>query len=185
MNKMTSIRFHGRGGQGTVTAAELLAKAAFHEGKHSQAFPSFGVERRGAPVEAFCRVSDEKIRLREQIYFPDYLIIQDPTLIGADSPVLNGIKNCKGILINSEKSAFAKATADASRNKNVVAVHATKIALEKIGKPFINTALLGAFASMSKIVSLEALEKAIKEMFKPELAGPNIEAMKEAYKSIN
>lgn len=170
---------HGRGGQGTVTAAELLAKAAFHEGKHSQAFPSFGVERRGAPVEAFCRVSDEKIRLREQIYFPDYLIVQDPTLIYEGSPVLQGIKNCKGILINSEKKDWPQI-----KNKNVVAVHATKIALEKIGKPFINTALLGAFCAMSRIVGLEALEEAIKEMFKPELAGPNVEAMKEAFSQI-
>lgn len=177
---MISIRFHGRGGQGTVTAAELLAKAAFHEGKHSQAFPSFGVERRGAPVEAYCRVSDEKIRLREQIYFPDYLIVQDPTLICAGSPILQGIKNCQGILINSEKKNWPEI-----KNKNAVAVNATKIALEKIGKPFINTALLGAFVAMSKIVGLEALEKAIKEMFGEELAKTNVEAMKEAFKEVS
>ncbi|MFH0988045.1 MAG: 2-oxoacid:acceptor oxidoreductase family protein [Parcubacteria group bacterium] len=183
---MTEIRLHGRGGQGTVTAAELLAKAAFYDGKHSQAFPSFGVERRGAPVSAFCRIDDKPIRLREQIYNPDYIIIQDPGLIGTDPQILSGAEKCRGILINSsqDKSAFVKTTADALRNKNVVAINATEIAIKYIGKPFFNTALCAAFSAMTGIVGLESLKKAAADLLGEDVLQANIDSMEVAFDYI-
>jgi pyruvate ferredoxin oxidoreductase gamma subunit len=178
MKKMLEIRLHGRGGQGAVTAAEILALSAFHDGKYAQAFPSFGVERRGAPLQAFCRIAAMPIRLREQIYAPEYIIIQDASLIKTDPAVLVGADKCYGILINGEKKDWPEL-----KNKNIVCVPATKIALEKIGKPFINTPLVGAFAAMSDAVTLDSLRVALAEQFagKPEIVKANIEAMEAAY----
>ena len=177
MNQTTQIRFHGRGGQGSVTAAELLAVAAFYDGNFSQAFPNFGVERRGAPVEAFCRLSNKEIRLREQVQNPDYLIVQDSTLLNDRDVILKGTQKVKGVLINTENS-------DWPGIKNVMTVPATKIALEKIGKPFINTALLGAFSAMSGLVTLESLKKAVSERFSGKVAEGNLAAMEEAYNYV-
>jgi len=179
MKQNSEIRLHGRGGQGAVTAAELIAVAAFFDNKYSQAFPNFGVERRGAPVMAYVRISEDPIRLREQVYTPDYLIIQDPTLISTTPEILSGLDNCSGILINSEKTDWPE-----FKGKKVLVVPATKIALEKIGKPFFNTALVGAFAVMSGLVSLESLKKAVRERFPAEVAEKNIEAMIEAGKCL-
>lgn len=178
MKKNLEIRLHGRGGQGTVTAAEILALAAFHDGKYAQAFPSFGVERRGAPVAAFCRIATRPIRLREQIYQPDYLIIQDASLIDTDPSVLVGADLCRGILVNADKGKWPRL-----KNKNIVCLPATQIALKKIGRPFINTPLVGAFAAMSDAVSLDSLRLALKEQFgaKPDIIKANIEAMEAAY----
>lgn len=174
---MVQIRFHGRGGQGSVTAAELFAVAAFYDGKYTQAFPSFGVERRGAPVQAFLRIADSEIRLREQVTKPDYLIVQDPTLLGENSDVLEGTEKTKGILINTDKTTWPSI-------KNAVCVPATKIALEKIGKPFINTAILGAFAAMTGLATLASLKKAVGERFSGSLAQTNIAALEAAYEYI-
>ena len=180
MKSVAEIRIHGRGGQGAVTAAELIAVAAFYDGKCPQAFPNFGVERRGAPIMAYCRIADAPIRLREQIYNPDFVIIQDATLIGSVAELLVGIEDSKGVLINTEKQDWPEI-----KNKNIVIVPATKIALEKIGKPFINTALIGAFAAMSKLITLESLKKAVSERFPEKLAKVNIEAMEAAYEFVN
>lgn len=179
MNQNKEIRIHGRGGQGAVTAAELIAVAAFYDGKFSQAFPNFGVERRGAPIMAYVRIGGEAIRLREQVYTPDYLIIQDPTLITTTPEILDGLSKCSGILINSEKTDWPM-----FKGKRVMIVPATKIALEKIGKPFMNTALVGAFAAMSELVTLKSLERAIEERFPAEVAKMNIEAMIAASKCL-
>lgn len=176
---MVEVRLHGRGGQGTVTAAELISVAAFFDGKYSQAFPSFGVERRGAPVMAFCRIDDKPIRLREQIYSPEYVIIQDASLVVPEADIFVGIDKALGVLINSEKKDWPLI-----KNKNIVAVSATKIAIEKIGKPFINTALIGAFAAMTKLISLESLKRAIEERFPKDVAAANIEAMQAAYMEV-
>jgi pyruvate ferredoxin oxidoreductase gamma subunit len=177
MNKIVQIRFHGRGGQGSVTAAELFAVAAFYDGKFAQAFPSFGVERRGAPVQAFLRISDKEIRLREQINHPDYLIVQDPTLLRESDEVLAGAEKALGVLINTDKENWPEI-------KNAVCIPATKIALEKIGKPFINTAILGAFAGMTKLVSLASLKKAVMERFPEALAKTNVAALEAAFDYI-
>lgn len=175
---MIEIRLHGRGGQGTVTAAELIAEAAFCDGKFSQAFPSFGIERRGAPVEAFARISDAPISLRSKIYRPDYLIIQDPTLVNLPE-VRQGITPKTFIVINTEKNAgdFKKLFA-----KNITqTIPATQIALQILGKPIINTILLGAFAGVCDLLSPVSLTKAINARFKGDIAQKNIKAMNTAF----
>lgn len=178
MNNVLTIRFHGRGGQGSVTAAELIATAAFYDGKYAQAFPNFGVERRGAPVMAYCRISARPIRLREQIYEPDYVVVQDSTLVKVDPQVLSGVTKKTGILINSDQP---HSPLKAGR---LVTVPATKIAIEKIGKPFINTAIIGAFAAMSGAVSLASLKKAVAERFPAKVAEANIAAMEAAFNFV-
>ncbi len=138
---MIEIRLHGRGGQGTVTAAELLAVSAFDDGQEAQAFPAFGVERRGAPVMAFCRISDKTIRVRTQIYEPDFVIVQDATLMESVN-VLAGLKPDGIVLINTEAPA---ADLKLKTSARVVTFPATQIALEELGRPIMNTAILGAF----------------------------------------
>ncbi|MBR5814729.1 MAG: pyruvate ferredoxin oxidoreductase subunit gamma [Methanocorpusculaceae archaeon] len=176
---MKELRIHGRGGQGSVTAAELIATAAFTAGVFSQAFPAFGVERRGAPVQAFVRFSDEKIRLRSQVYEPDYVIVQDSTLI-RDVNVFSGMKDGGIVLINTEK----KGEYNVPAGVKVIAFDATKIAIEEIGLPITNTTLMGAFAAASGEITLEALKGAIEERFPGKLAASNFAAAKRAYEMI-
>jgi pyruvate ferredoxin oxidoreductase gamma subunit len=179
---MLEIRLHGRGGQGTVTAAELIAEAAFFDGKFAQAFPSFGIERRGAPVEAFVRLSDRPITLHSKIYKPDYLIIQDPTLIGLKEISL-GVRNDTFIVINSEKGA--KDFCQIFKKNLIQTVPATQIALEILKKPIINTILLGAFAGACGLINPLSLRKAITERFRGETAQKNLKAMNTAYCHCN
>lgn len=176
---MKELRIHGRGGQGSVTAAELIATAAFTAGVFSQAFPAFGVERRGAPVQAFVRFSDEKIRLRSQVYEPYYVIVQDSTLI-RDVNVFSGMKDGGIVLINTEK----KGEYNVPAGVKVIAFDATKIAIEEIGLPITNTTLMGAFAAASGEITLEALKGAIEERFLGKLAATNFAAAKRAYEMI-
>lgn len=159
---MEQVRIHGRGGQGVVTAAELIALAAFCEGYESQAFPNFGVERTGAPVQSFARISKNKIITREQIYHPTILIIQDATLIDTVD-VFTGCTKDTLIIINSANNNWPELS---KRFKNIHFTAATEIALEIFGKNIVNTVILGAFAKYTKLVSLEALKKAINEKFK-------------------
>ncbi len=174
---MKEIRIHGRGGQGSVTAAELLAVAAFADGKFSQAFPAFGVERRGAPVQAFTRISDTPIRLRSQIYEPDCVIVQDPTLIEVVD-VANGLKEDGMIIINSD---FDPSKFELNTKAKVVTVNATKVALDIIGRPIVNTVLLGAFAGATGIIRPESIKKAVKERFPGKVGDRNAEAIQQAY----
>lgn len=162
-----------------MTAAELIATAAFTAGVFSQAFPAFGVERRGAPVQAFVRFSDEKIRLRSQVYEPDYVIVQDSTLI-RDVNVFSGMKDGGIVLINTEK----KGEYNVPAGIKVIAFDATKIAIEEIGLPITNTTLMGAFAAASGEITLEALKGAIEERFPGKLAATNFAAAKRAYEMI-
>lgn len=178
---MYQVRIHGRGGQGVVTAAELIAIAAFYEGHVSQAFPSFGVERTGAPIEAFARIDDKPIRTREHIYQPDFLIIQDATLLSSID-VAKGCSPKTIAIINTAKpKSEIKINLPAD---NVHVIDATKIALEEIGKNIVNTVILGAFARTSGLISLKSLEKAIKQKFaeKPEVIDKNIKAITRAFK---
>ena len=181
---MIKIRIHGRGGQGNVTLAELIAMAAFYDNKFSQAFPSFGVERKGAPVVAFAKIADQFIRSREQIYQPDFIIIQDPSLIKKIN-VLEGAKKNTIVIINSSK--LAKQVCP-NYTGQVYCVSALDIALKIIGKPIINTAMLGAFAKISGLVSLNSVKKAITdnlgEKFGPEIIDKNIKALGQAYQSV-
>jgi len=156
---MINIRIHGRGGQGNVTLAFLMAMAAFYDGKFSQAFPFFGVERKGSPVAAFVKIDDKFIRSREQIYEPDYIIIQDPSLIKV-ADVLAGAKKDTVVIVNSDK--IPEQVCPGYTGK-VYCVPVLKIALKEIGKPIINTAMLGAFAKISGLIKLESARKAIKE----------------------
>jgi len=181
INKLIEVRIHGRGGQGVVTAAELIAIAAFQDGRQSQAFPSFGVERTGAPIESFARIAAKPIRTREHVYKPDVLIVQDPTLLDTVNVtkgcnkntivIINTTKNKKQIKLNLPK-------------ENIYPVNATKIAIETIGKNIVNTTILGAFAKATNLVSLAGLKKAIKQKFKnkgTEIINKNIKAVEQAY----
>lgn len=174
---MKEIRIHGRGGQGSVTAAELLAVAAFADGKFSQAFPAFGVERRGAPVQAFTRINEDPIRLRAQVYEPDYIIVQDPTLLEVVS-VESGAKDDGVILINSD---FEPEHFDLNTNAKIITVNATKIALDIIGRPIVNTVLLGAFAGASGLIAPESIKNAVMERFPGKVGEKNAEAIQKAY----
>lgn len=178
---MYSVRVHGRGGQGNVTLGELIAMAAFYGGKQVQAFPVFGVERKGAPVAAFVRIDDKFIRSRQQVYEPDYIIIQDPSLV-ATANVLDGAKKSSIVIINSNKLPEQVCPGYAGK---VYCVPVLEMALKIIGKPIINTAMLGAFARISGLIELEAAEKAIKEhlgeKYVGEIINKNIEALKVAY----
>jgi pyruvate ferredoxin oxidoreductase gamma subunit len=180
---MFQVRIHGRGGQGVVTGAEMLSIAAFLGGRHAQAFPSFGSERTGAPVVAFCRLDDKEIRLREPIMEPDALIIQDPTLLH-QVDVFSGLKKDGYILINTTRSFAELGLGDFAkgfRPEHLLTVPATELALKHVGRPVPNVPLLGAFAALGGLVSLEAVQAAIRQKFKGAVAQGNIEAAREAY----
>ena len=173
---MIEIRIHGRGGQGNVAAAELLSIAAFKDGKFSQAFPSFGAERVGAPVMAFVRIDDKKIRTREDVQNPDYLIVQDSNLIGS-VPVLDGLKPDGLILVNSEKKPEElqlKTTA------KVETIPATEIALEIIGRPIPNAVMIGAFCTITGLISIDAVQDAIMGKFPGRVGENNVAALERA-----
>jgi len=162
-----------------VTAAELIAVAAFAGGVFSQAFPAFGVERRGAPVQAFVRFDNKKIRLRSQIYEPDYIIVQDSSLIG-DVNVFHGVKPGGIVIVNTEKEI----NYPIPEGVNVISIDATSIALKELGLPITNTALMGAFAAASGEIDFSALEDALKQRFPGELARKNIAAARAAYDCV-
>ncbi|MGA9099603.1 MAG: pyruvate ferredoxin oxidoreductase subunit gamma [Methanotrichaceae archaeon] len=178
---MKEIRIHGRGGQGSVTAAELIAIAAFEDKKFSQAFPAFGVERRGAPVMAFARIADRPIRIRSQVYEPDYVVVQDVTLLDVVN-VASGLKPDGKIIINTDRP---KENLKLSTKAEVVTIDATRIAMEILGRPIVNTTMLGAFCGATKEVGLDSLNKAISERFKGELGRKNLLAIKTAYERVS
>jgi pyruvate ferredoxin oxidoreductase gamma subunit len=180
------IRIHGRGGQGVVTAAELLSVAAFEQGRHAQAFPSFGSERTGAPVVAFCRIEDREIRLREPILEPDALIVQDPTLLH-QVDVFQGLRREGYVLINSRRSFHELGLgeiAQGRRRERLATLPATEIALRHLGRPLPNAVLLGGFAALTGIITLEAVAHALRHRFRPELAEPNVAASCEAFEFV-
>jgi pyruvate ferredoxin oxidoreductase gamma subunit len=180
---MFQVRIHGRGGQGVVTAAEMLSVAAFLEGQHAQAFPSFGSERTGAPVVAFCRIDDREIRLREPVLEPDALIIQDPTLLH-QVDVFAGLARDGYVLINTSRSFEALGVGEFARSlraERLCTVPATEVALQHVGRPLPNAALLGGFAALSGRISLDSVAAAIREKFDGKVAEGNVAAAREAY----
>jgi pyruvate ferredoxin oxidoreductase gamma subunit len=180
---MFQVRIHGRGGQGVVTAAELLSVAAFREGHHAQAFPSFGSERTGAPVVAFCRLDDKPIRLREPVLTPDALIIQDPTLLH-QVDVFGGLAADGYILINTSRSFDDLGLADfvsGFRKNRCCTVPATELALKHVGRPVPNAALLGGFAAVAEQISLDSVIAAIREKFPSRIAEGNVAAATAAH----
>ena len=172
---MIEIRIHGRGGQGNVVAAYVLAGAAFEEGKKCQAFPSFGAERRGAPVVAFVRIAEKPILRRCQVEAPGFLIIQDESLLLIPS-VLEGLKEKGGVLVNSDKSSE-----DLSREygRPMVALQGSLLAQEIVGRPLANVALLSAFLTLTGLLPLEALKKALSKRFKGEVLEKNLKLIDE------
>jgi len=178
------IRLHGRGGQGVVTGAEMLSVAAFLQGRHAQAFPSFGSERTGAPVVAFCRIDDKEIRLREPIMEPDALIIQDPTLLH-QVEVFSGLKQRDGyILINTSRSFEELGIGEFAsdfRPERLCTVPATELALKHVGRPLPNAALLGGFAAVTGLLGLESVAAAIRDKFSGRVAEGNVAAATAAY----
>ena len=176
---MIEIRLHGRGGQGAVTAAAILARAAAEEGKYVQAFPSFGTERRGAPVAAFARISDQPIWVRCQIYNPDYVLVLDPTLLGPID-VTAGLKAGGMLILNSPRPPEEVDLKAGS----VATVDATGIALRVLGRPIPNTAMCGAFAAASKIVALDSILRAIEDILPPEIVEGNLETARLGFKSV-
>jgi pyruvate ferredoxin oxidoreductase gamma subunit len=180
---MLQIRIHGRGGQGVVTAAEMLSVAAFEQGRHAQAFPSFGSERTGAPVVAFCRIDEREIRLREPIVEPDVLIIQDPTLLH-QVDVFQGLQPEGYVLINSKRSFDELGLAEIAarfRRDRLITVPASEIAHKHLGRPLPNAVLLGGFAALSGLITLDAVAHAIREKFSGKVADGNVAAASEAY----
>lgn len=180
---MFQVRIHGRGGQGVVTAAELLSVAAFQDGLYAQAFPSFGSERMGAPVVAYCRISEHPIRSREPVMEPDALIIQDSTLLHSVD-VFSGAPPEAYILINTTKSfsdlGLAEFLADRQSDRNLI-VPASEIALRHVGRPMPNAALLGGFAAATGLVTIKSVLGAISERFPERIAAANIAAAQEAH----
>ena len=170
---MIEIRFHGRGGQGAVTAAEILAKAAFKDGKHSQAFPFFGVERRGAPVMAFTRIDSEPINLRYQVYNPDYVVVLDDGLLNVVD-VYSGLKENSEVIINTHEAISGE-------SHPVYDIDATGIALDVLGINIVNTIILGYFAKKTGQVSIDSLIEVIKETFPDKLGEKNAVAAQKAY----
>jgi pyruvate ferredoxin oxidoreductase gamma subunit len=169
---MIQVRFHGRGGQGVVTAAELLSVAAFLDGRYAQAFPSFGSERTGAPVMAFCRIGDGPIRTREPVVRPDVLVIQDPTLLRVPG-VFAGFDDGT-VLVNSSRDV------EVPRGRLVV-VGASEIAREHLGRPMPGAPMLAAFAAVTGAVSLDAVAAAFRERFHGPVGEGNVAAAQAAF----
>jgi 2-oxoacid:acceptor oxidoreductase gamma subunit (pyruvate/2-ketoisovalerate family) len=180
---MIEIRFHGRGGQGAVVASRVLAEAAFNEGKDVQAFPYFGVERRGAPVTAFTKIDARNIRDKSMIYEPDHVIVLEASLVQAVD-VTNGLKENGMVLVNTEGDG--KALKEELGVKKLAIVNATKIALDnRLGsrvQPIVNTGIVGAFAKASGLVGIDAVEAAIMNL--PRYPERNAKAAREAYEAV-
>lgn len=177
---MIEIRLHGRGGQGAVTASRIIATAAYEEGKYSQAIPMYGTERRGAPLTAFVRIDDVRVRERELVHNPEISIVLDP-LIAKQQAVVDSLKPGGLVLLNT---AYAPEEVKIGGDFKVATVDATTIALETLGRPITNTAILGAFAKITGLLKVESIEKAIKKFFPGRLGDMNITAVKRSYDEV-
>jgi 2-oxoacid:acceptor oxidoreductase gamma subunit (pyruvate/2-ketoisovalerate family)/2-oxoacid:acceptor oxidoreductase delta subunit (pyruvate/2-ketoisovalerate family) len=177
---LIEIRFHGRGGQGAVTASRIIAIAAYEEGQYSQAIPMYGTERRGAPLTAFVRIDEQRVRERELVHNPDISIVLDP-LIAKQQAVVNNLKVGGLVLLNTQDNPE---DIQLGGDFKVATVDATTIALETLGRPITNTAILGAFSKVSGIIKLESIEKAIMKTFPGRLGEMNIAAVRGSYERV-
>lgn len=175
---MIEIRVHGRGGQGAVTSTELIAVAAINEGKYAQAFPSFGPERRGAPVMAFARISDKPIRTREKVYTPDIVMVLDPTILTIVD-VTAGLKKDGMVILNTTKGEAEVRKAFGIKAKMAL-VDATGIAIKHLGRPITNTTMLGALIKASSVVDIKSMRTPLQDRF-GRIAEKNLNAMNAAY----
>jgi pyruvate ferredoxin oxidoreductase gamma subunit len=183
---MLEVRIHGRGGQGVVTSAELLSVAAFIEGRRAQAFPSFGSERTGAPVVSFCRIDDREIRSREPISHPDVLIVQDPTLLH-QVDVFSGLAEDGYLLINTGRTFDELGLGEfvqRFRRERLLTVPASELALEHLGRPLPGAPLLGGFAGLSGLISIESVSAAIRDKFSGAVAEGNVAAAHAAFELV-
>jgi 2-oxoacid:acceptor oxidoreductase gamma subunit (pyruvate/2-ketoisovalerate family) len=181
LKNLLEFRWHGRGGQGAWTASELLARTAIYEGKYIQSFPEFGPERMGAPVTAFTRISTEPIRIHCAVYDPDVVVVLDPTLLKS-VPVTAGIDSDDDVvLVNSAESPVKVKGILGMEKGKVWTIPATEIALKALGSPITNTAMLGAVARATAVVTLKGIEKTVKERFRADLAEKNLAVIKQAY----
>lgn len=179
ITRLVEIRWHGRGGQGAVTSAELLARAAINEGKYAQAFPLFGMERRGAPVQAFDRIDPtEPVRVRGEVLEPDVVVVLDPTMLNIIN-VTAGLKE-KGLLILNTSKGIEKFEGEFEAKYRLASVNATRIARELMGVNIVNTTMLGALLKVVAVVDMESLVEPIEQRFE-RLAERNINAMRRAY----
>jgi 2-oxoacid:acceptor oxidoreductase gamma subunit (pyruvate/2-ketoisovalerate family) len=184
LKKILEVRWHGRGGQGAWTASELLARAAIAEGKYIQSFPEFGPERMGAPVTAFTRISTEPIKIHCAVYSPDVVAVLDPTLLKTVN-VAEGLDEKTGnILVNTKENPAEVRKQLKSNAGKVWTVEASEISLKILGMPITNTAMLGAVARVTGIVTLETIEKMINARFRGDVASKNFTVVKEAYQGV-
>jgi pyruvate ferredoxin oxidoreductase gamma subunit len=180
---MFQVRFHGRGGQGVVTAAELLASAAFSEDRYAQAFPSFGSERTGAPMMSFCRIDDKPIRTHEPVTDPDALLIQDPTLLH-QADLFAGLKPRGYVLVNAAKGLADLGLADLTARHDsarLLTVPASSLAMARLGRPLPGAPMLAGLAALSGVVSLDAVLAAISDRFTRQVAAGNAAAAVTAF----
>lgn len=185
---MTEIRWHGRGGQGTVTAAKVFADACLSSGRHVQAFPEYGPERSGAPLRAYNRISDKELRMHCPVTRPDIIVVADPTLIDAIN-VTEGAKEYAKFLVNTHLTPQEiRKKLNALPSQKVYTVNATKIALETIGRPLPNAALVGAMARVSGLVDLntvlEDVKKSFGKKFSQKIIDGNLEATRRGYEEV-
>ncbi|MCS7130835.1 MAG: pyruvate ferredoxin oxidoreductase subunit gamma [Archaeoglobaceae archaeon] len=177
---LVEVRFHGRGGQGVVTAADFLAVAGFKEGYYTLSFPTFGAEKRGTPVASFLRISDEQIVVRDEVYNPDYVVVLDPSVFEAVN-VVAGLKNNGMVIAN-----YPKGSEDLKRElkieNKVFTINATKFSMKILGRPITNTTMVGAFVGATDILKLKTLKDTVEELFEPPLAEKNKLLIEEAYK---
>jgi pyruvate ferredoxin oxidoreductase gamma subunit len=179
---LVEIRWHGRGGQGIVSVSRLLAEAALMDKKHVQSFPEFGPERSGAPVRGFTRISDESISIHSQIYNPNIVVVVDPTLISSD--VASGLAENGIIMANTELTPEELGEKLSVSDAHVYAVNARRIALDVLGRPIYNTAMLGALLKVAPLTSFESIAKVVRARFPGTLGEKNVEAMKRAYNEV-
>jgi 2-oxoacid:acceptor oxidoreductase gamma subunit (pyruvate/2-ketoisovalerate family) len=184
LKNILEFRWHGRGGQGAWTASELLARTALAEGKFIQSFPEFGPERMGAPVTAFTRISTEPIRIHCAIYDPDVVVVLDSTLLKS-VPVTAGINSEDDVIIVNSADSPAKVRESLRVEKGKVwTIPATEMALKVLGSPITNTAMLGAVARATAVVSMAGIEKTVKERFRADIAEKNFAVIRQAYEEV-
>ncbi|MCL5110468.1 MAG: 2-oxoacid:acceptor oxidoreductase family protein [Chloroflexi bacterium] len=180
---MLEIRWHGRGGQGVVTAAKLLAASALREGKYFQAFPEYGPERRGAPVQAFTRIDDEPVRVFAHIAAPDVVVVLDETLLGK-VPVADGLREAGTVVANFRGTPAQLREKLGLKNGHVFTVDASRIASETLGKPITNTPMIGALLRAVSAVQLDNVVDELAEKFKGAVATSNVSAVRRAYEEV-
>jgi len=181
---LIEIRWHGRGGQGIVSVSRLLAEAALLDKKYVQSFPEFGPERSGAPVRGFTRISDAPISIHSQIYSPNIVVVVDPTLLVTNT-VASGLAKNGAIVANSERSPDELKKILSVHDSRVCTVNARRIALDVLGRPIYNTAMLGALIKVAPLTSFDSIAKVVRARFPGTLGEKNVDAMKRAYEEVS